>query len=69
MVITDGVTLHTKGFGDMIDITADGHTILLPRSGDGWEIAFPSGNRCWRPVGDASGALRCQVLIPDGPPD
>lgn len=52
-----------------IEIANDGHTILLPRSGNGWEIAFPSGNRCWRPTAGDDGALRCEVLIPDAPPD
>ena len=45
----------------------EGHAIAITffRSGDGYEISFPSGNQCWR-LGNhgsvASGAV-CSVLI------
>lgn len=52
-----------------VDIAPDGRTLILPRTGTGWEIAFPSGNRCWQPVAGEDGALRCEVLTPDAPRD
>lgn len=50
-----------------VDIAANGATLILPRTGNGWEIAFPRGNRCWQPVPGDDGALRCDVAMPDEP--
>ncbi len=52
-----------------VEISSNGSSVTLPRTGPGWEIAFPSGNRCWRPLPGDDGALRCEVLMPDEPRD
>lgn len=58
----------TRSVDITIEVAPGGHSLRMPRQGDGWEIAFPSGNRCWHPAGEA-GALRCEVVMPDAPGD
>jgi hypothetical protein len=59
----------TRSVEVMVEVASDGRTVILPRSGPGWEIAFPSGNRCWIPRAGEAGKLSCEVVIPAGPRD
>ena len=59
----------TRSVTVTVEVADDGRVVTLPRSGPGWEIAFPSGNRCWIPQRGEAGTLRCEVVIPAGPRD
>ena len=54
----------TRSVDVTVEVAEDGHSIILPRSGPGWEIAFPSGNRCWIPQPGEAGKMSCEVVIP-----
>ena len=56
----------TRSVEVVVDIATDGRVVTLPRSGPGWEIAFPSGNRCWIPRPGEAGTITCDVVIPAG---
>jgi hypothetical protein len=59
----------TRSVEVRVNVSEDGGTVTLPRSGPGWEIAFPSGNRCWIPRAGEAGTMTCEVIIPGGPRD
>jgi len=59
----------TRSVEVTVEVADDGRVVTLPRSGPGWEIAFPSGNRCWIPQAGEAGTLSCEVIIPAGPRD
>ncbi len=59
----------TRSVPVTVTVTRAGRIIELSRSGPEWEIAFPSGNRCWRPVAGDDNSLRCEVVIPGAPRD
>lgn len=42
-----------------VDIQNGGGELVVPRRGDGWEISYPIGNRCWRTAAD--GSMICEL--------
>jgi hypothetical protein len=59
----------TRSVEVTVHVAEGGRDVHLPRSGPGWEIAFPSGNRCWIPRAGEAGALSCEIVIPAGTRD
>jgi hypothetical protein len=59
----------TRSVEVTVKVADDGRIVTLPRSGPGWEIAFPSGNRCWIPQAGETGTLTCEIVIPSGQRD
>jgi hypothetical protein len=57
---------HLRSIDVLIEISADGYSVTIPRRGPGWELSFPSGNQCWR-VRSGAGAVRtvCSVQQAD----
>jgi hypothetical protein len=58
-----------RSVGVQVVVEDQGRRLVIPRSGPTWEIAFPSGNRCWRPLPGTDGSLSCEIATNDAPPD
>ncbi len=55
-----GSELHGRSASTSLTVEDGGHTVMIPRTGDSWDISFPSGNQCWNRAGGA-GSI-CSVL-------